>query len=115
MNSTAKMILLTASGVVAASGANAEPRYNPRIMQCADVQQAIRDNGAVTLRYMSTRVQNLPLYNRYVRNSSYCDSSEFATPANVPTADNPICRVNICQHRTRDDERDWLWLPFDLR
>lgn len=115
MNSTAKFLLLAAVGFAAASGTHAEPRYNPRIMQCAAVQQAIRDHGAVTLRYMSTRVQNLPLYNRYVRNSGYCDSSEFATPSNVPTVDNPTCRVNICQHRTRNDERNWLLFPFELR
>lgn len=112
MTSTAKAFALAALAVVTAAGAQAEPTYNPRKMQCEAVQQSIRANGAVTLRYTSTRVRNLPLYNRYVRNSAYCSSDEFATPANVPTLDNPNCRVNICEHRSRDDERNWLLFPM---
>ncbi len=105
MTSTAKTLLLALAGTIAASGAVAEPRYNPLKMQCADVKQVIRENGAVTLRYMSTRVRNLPLYNRYVRNTNYCPSGQVATPANVPSADNPHCPVNICEYRSYDDDR----------
>jgi hypothetical protein len=112
MTSTAKAIALAALAVATATGAQAESRFNPRKMQCEDVQQVIRANGAVTLRYTSARVRNLPLYNRYVRNSAYCAPDEFASPANVPTLDNPDCRVNICEHRSNDDERDWLLFPM---
>jgi hypothetical protein len=108
MTSTGKAILLAAFAAVVAGSAQAEPRYNPRKMQCEDVQQVIRDHGSVTLRYTSARVPNLPLYNRYVRNSGYCPQGEGAAPANVPTRDNPHCRVNICEQREWDDNRVWF-------
>lgn len=105
MTSTARTLLLAACASLAAGSAQAEPRYNPLTLQCAEVKAVIREHGAVTLRYMSTRVPNLPLYNRYVRNTNFCPSGQVAVPANVPTADNPDCPVNICEYRSFDDDR----------
>lgn len=102
------MLLLGAS-----AQAYAEPRYNPRKMSCEAVQDTIRAHGAVTLRYTSTRVKNLPLYNRYVRNSSFCDMTEVAVSASVPTLDRDRCPVKVCEHREIERHRIMPWLLND--
>ena len=89
--------LLAAS--VFAGPAVAEPRLNPTKMTCAQVQAAIEDYGAVTLRYSSQRVRNLPLYNRYVSKSHYCEFKKAAVPTSVPTRDRRACPVKICDYR----------------
>nr|WP_316653554.1 hypothetical protein [uncultured Gellertiella sp.] len=104
MKTTGKNILAAVLALGCASGAVAEPRYNPTKMSCSAVQGVIDQQGAVTLRYQSTRVRNLPLYNRYVSNSHYCPSGEYAASANVPTLDDPTCRVQVCQQRDNDNQ-----------
>lgn len=107
-------IAVTSGLLLAASvQAFAEPRYNPRKMSCEAVQGVIREHGAVTLRYTSTRVKNLPLYNRYVRNSSFCDMTEVAVSAFVPTIDRERCPVKLCEHRDIERDRRVPWLLND--
>lgn len=109
MNRLIAGALLTGLSLGAAGPTLAEPRYNPLKMSCEAVQDVIRENGAVTLRYTSTRVKNLPLYNRYVRNSSYCEMNEVAVPAIVPTRDRERCGVKVCEHRDTERHRiPWL-------
>jgi hypothetical protein len=39
----------------------------------------------------------LPLYDRYVRNSNYCDATDYAEWTHIPSKDNPRCQVLNCQ------------------
>ncbi|MCJ9669354.1 MULTISPECIES: hypothetical protein [unclassified Neorhizobium] len=74
-------------------------RYNSTGMSCAAVQRAIGREGAVILRYPSRNKARMTLYDRYVIDSGYCDSHEFADRATVPTADTPSCPVRACKRR----------------
>jgi len=91
-----KRIALVIPMLLAAADASAISRYNISNMSCAKVQGLIQSQGAVILRYSSARVPGLPLYDRYVRNSSYCDPSQYATRAGVPTVDTDYCPVARC-------------------
>ncbi len=84
------LILATASPALAIS------RYNSLSMTCDAARQAIRSQGAVILRYPSERVKNMTLYDRYVRNSDFCDANEFADRAVVRTRDAQSCPVLVC-------------------
>lgn len=97
---------LLAAGLLAGP-AIAEPRLNPTKMTCAEVRTAIHDYGAVTLRYSSPRIKNLPLYNRYVRSSRFCAFNKAAVPASVPTRDRRACPVKICDYRDIREDRDF--------
>ncbi|MEM6464236.1 MAG: hypothetical protein AAF724_20205 [Pseudomonadota bacterium] len=92
--------LLTLCMVMVAFPALAINRYNVTAMSCAAVQAAVQRDGAAILRWQSPRNPGLPIYDRYVRNTLYCDYNEYATPAFVPSRDNPNCRVRNC---TDDD------------
>jgi hypothetical protein len=72
-------------------------RYNSQSLTCEGAKDLIRQQGAVILRYQSKRVANLPLYDRYVRNSGQCDSHEFAKWTRIPTKDDPSCRLLACE------------------
>lgn len=90
--------ILCALTILAIAGpAAAISRYNTPSMTCEAARQAIRSQGAVVLRYPSTRVKGLTLYDRYVRNSDQCDSNQYAERAYVPTRDNPRCPVLNCK------------------
>lgn len=77
-------------------------RYNVQTMSCASVQAAVNRDGAAILRYRSARNPSLPLYDRYVRNSRYCDYQQYAKPSFVPTRDNKQCRVRKCADNLND-------------
>lgn len=72
-------------------------RYKVTSMNCAAIQQAVNREGAAILRWQSKRNPTLPIYDRYVRNSSYCEPGEYAKNAYVPSRDNPNCRVRECE------------------
>jgi len=88
--------------VLAASPAAAISRYNTTGMSCAAVQSAIDREGAAILRYPSTRVRNMTLYDRYVRSDRQCDTGEYAADSSVPTRDAKNCPVYKCEPRTND-------------
>lgn len=98
-----KRIALAILMIAAASPALAISRYNVPGMTCEAARQAIRSEGAVILRYPSTRVSKMTLYDRYVRNSDYCDDNEYAERAYVPTRDNPRCPVLACEPKSNLD------------
>lgn len=79
------------------SSAMAIERYNSTSLACENVRQILRSQGAAILRYPSTRVPGLPLYDRYVRNSNSCSPGDYAERATVPTRDNPACPVLNCK------------------
>lgn len=91
-----KKIALALMLVLAASPALAISRYNPLTMGCASVRAAIHNQGAVIFRYQSPR--GLPLYDRYVRNSHYCDATDYAEWTHIPSKDDPRCPVLNCQN-----------------
>lgn len=106
-----KHVLLAALLLAGASPAVAISRYQSPSLTCEQARDVIRREGAVILRYPSERVQNLTRYDRYVRNSGYCDSNEYADWTTVPTRDNPSCRVLACERiPKRSDRRFPLWI-----
>jgi hypothetical protein len=82
--------------LLAAADASAISRYDISNMSCAKVQGLVQSQGAVILRYHSASVPGLPLYDRYVRDSGFCDPSQIAVRAGVPTADTDYCTVARC-------------------
>ena len=107
--------LLFGAGVVgialslASFEAQAISRYESTSMTCAAVKSTVRGEGAVILRWMSTKNPGLPRYSRYVRSSSYCDPGKVAVTAYVPSADTRSCRVKRCKRVDRDE------FPFFFR
>jgi hypothetical protein len=92
-----KTILLAACLTLIAAEAQAISRYDPTHMSCAKVQSTIARQGAVILRYQSTRVPGLPLYDRYVQSEQFCTIGEARKRAYVPSADTKSCPVYICK------------------
>nr|WP_222857922.1 hypothetical protein [Rhizobium cauense] len=94
---TVKKLVVVIAFVMAASPALAISRYNSLSMSCQAARAAIHNEGAVILRYPSKRVSGMTLFDRYIRNSRYCDANKYAEWTTVPTRDNPRCRVLNCQ------------------
>ncbi|TCU36636.1 hypothetical protein [Rhizobium azibense] len=90
-----KKLAVAAAIFLAASPSLAISRYNPMSMTCQSARAAIHNQGAVIFRWTSPR--GLPIYDRYVRNSRYCDSNEYAEWKNIPTRDDRSCPVLNCQ------------------
>ena len=81
-----KTILLAACMTLVAAEAQAISRYDPTHMSCGKVQATIARQGAVILRYQSTRVPGLPLYDRYVQSQQFCTMGEVKDAATLPLA-----------------------------
>ena len=97
-----KTILLAVCFVLVAAEAQAVSRYDPTRMSCDRVQATIARQGAVILRYQSTRVPGLPLYDRYVRDERFCNMGEVRSRAYVPSADTSSCPVYNCKRPDND-------------
>ena len=98
-------IILLAACLLLAAEAQAASRYDPTRMSCDRVQATIARQGAVILRYQSTRVPGLPLYDRYVRDERFCNAGEVRTRAYVPSADTRSCAVYVCKRPDFDHFR----------
>ncbi len=102
--------LLAALILVAASPpALAIERHVSTGMNCAEVQRRVDNAGAAIMRYPSTRVPNLTLYGRYVRNGGFCRRGEAAEEVYIPAADTRSCPVLEC--KTVDFDDPMLILP----
>ncbi|MDA4844364.1 hypothetical protein [Hoeflea poritis] len=77
-------------------------RYDVQTMSCAAVQQAVDRDGAAILRWQSKRNPSLPIYDRYVRNTLFCDKGKVPKRAYVPTRDTSQCQVKRCVDGTFD-------------
>jgi len=99
---TMKTIVLAACLTLVAAEAQAISRYDPTHMSCGKVQSTIARQGAVILRYQSTRVPGLPLYDRYVQSQQFCTMGEVRTRAYVPSADTSSCPVYNCKRPDND-------------
>lgn len=100
-----------AAMLVAATAADAMPSYQNTRMSCDSVHSAIRSHGAVMLRWQSRRVQNLPLFGKYVSSPAYCEVDETTGFASVPSRDDPTCSVLKCVPRETMHMRR-LFRPF---
>lgn len=85
--------------------AMAAQRLTTTRLACERVQGVIRQEGARVMYWQSQRVPGLPRYDRLVRDSYFCDESEYAISTTVPTADDPECLVKHCVLRLDDDSR----------
>jgi hypothetical protein len=90
-----KIIFVTAAIVLAASPSFAISRLNPLSMSCSSARAAIHNQGAVIFRWTSPR--GLPLYDRFIRNSRYCEANQYAEWRGIPTRDNRSCQVLACE------------------
>lgn len=98
-----KSILLALCISFVAAEAQAISRYNSTSMSCDEVRATVRGEGAVILRYRSTRNPSLQLYDRYVSDRRYCNFDEAAETAFVPAADTKSCLVRKCVQVDPDD------------
>jgi hypothetical protein len=103
-----RMLIATLCLLAASLPAAAISRYNSATMSCAEVKSRIRSEGAVILRFRSTFNPSLPRFGRYVAHNGFCEPSEIADFASVPTSDNKSCPVRECKPYERDDFFD-LW------
>ena len=111
MKTVLKTILLAVCMTGAAAEAQAISRYDPTHMSCDRVQGTIARQGAVILRYQSTRVPGLPLFNRYVQSAQYCNPNEIRSRAYVPSADTKSCPVYICKQVEHDHFNRRIFVP----
>ena len=84
-----------AATLVMAEPASAISRYNSPGLSCARIHDILASERAAVFRYPSTRVRNLTLYDRYVRNSSYCDPHQISERVTIPCKDGD-CPVLHC-------------------
>ena len=89
-------IVLAAALSLLAAEASAISRYQTTSMSCAKIKAAVNKEGAVILRWQSTRNPGLPLYGRFVKSRQYCDPSEVTQFSSVPAADTRSCSVRKC-------------------
>ena len=79
-----------------AGEASAISRYQTNSMSCARVQAAVTSDGAAILRYPAPDNPSLQLYDRYVRDRTFCSASQRAGLTSVPAADTNKCQVRKC-------------------
>ena len=71
-------------------------RYQTNSMSCTRVQAAVNSDGEAILRYPAPNNSSLVLYDRYVRDRTFCSSSQRADLKSVPAADTAKCQVRKC-------------------
>ena len=87
---------------VLAGEASAISRYQTNSMSCARVQAAVNSDGEAILRYPAPDNPSLQLYDRYVRDRTFCSSSQRADLKSVPAADTKSARsANACVREGR--------------
>lgn len=89
--------LAVIAAALAATPAAAINRYNSEKMACAQVQATIKAEGAAIMRYHSKVNPSLTLYDRYVRNSTFCPAGQDAVSAWIPSRDDSSCFVRKCR------------------
>ncbi|WP_378949665.1 hypothetical protein [Mesorhizobium sp. ANAO-SY3R2] len=103
-----KTILLAICLMMLSVEAEAISRYNSTSMSCAQAQRAVRNEGAVILRWKSPG-SGVQRYDRFVRNDGFCEAGEEANITSVPTSDAKSCPVYNCKQIERD------WFPYRRR
>lgn len=96
--------LLTAEAVAA-------PHINSMNMLCEDIRATIRAEGEAVVRFGSKRGTNMELFQRFVRDSRYCEYGERVKTTYIPAADTDSCRVFHCVMIDRDNGGPLVILP----
>ena len=89
-------ILIT---LIACSPAGATSRYAALQLTCDEIRSIILNEGAAIFRYPSPRRTGITLYDRYVRNDSYCASHQSTEKVYIPSANGNQCLVQHCVTR----------------
>lgn len=80
-----------------AAEASAISRYQTTSMSCTRVQAILKSEGAALLSYPAPDDPSSQLFNRFVRDSSFCSSGmQKAQLRSVPAADTSKCKVRRC-------------------
>ncbi|MBL8584853.1 MAG: hypothetical protein JNL61_21815 [Rhizobiaceae bacterium] len=91
--------------------ADAISRLESTSLACEDLRAKVREEGAVILRFNSKKDPSIELYERFVRDSRYCEYVERAKTTYVPAADTDSCRVFHCVAIDRDNGGPLTILP----
>jgi hypothetical protein len=92
----ATLCLVAACVPASAQSYGANSRMNATGMSCGEIQTRIRDQGAVVLRFPSSKDGSRMMFGRYVSGAQYCSADEMVAAASVPTSDNKSCPVHMC-------------------
>lgn len=98
-----RKIMTVALLALTATSASAISRYSALDHSCGTIQSIIRQQGAAIFRYPSPRKNGLTLYDRYVRNDSFCNSNQIAESVLIPSNDSDRCPVRHCVTDDCDD------------
>jgi hypothetical protein len=91
-----RRLAIVIAALLLAGDAYAIERYQTTSMSCARVQAALDSQGQAILRYPARNNPSLVLFDRYVRDRTFCSSSQRADLQSVPAADTPNCGVRKC-------------------
>jgi len=83
---------------LAAAGAQAQTRPSTVDMPCGASRQLVMTRGAIVLGTGGFT------YDRFVRDQTFCDVTEYAQAAYVPSPDIPACFVG---YRCKQGPREW--------
>lgn len=104
-----KILLLALLMSAATTPALAISRYNSMSFTCAEARAVINRERAVIMRYPSSRVRNMTLYDRFVSGSDACDTGYYAYQEYLPTKDRASCPVYTCHPSTDFDDDDTIF------
>ncbi|MGV3552496.1 hypothetical protein [Rhizobium sp.] len=89
-------LLAIAMLLATALPAQAISRYSAQQLSCDEIASIIRGEGAAIFRYPSPRRAGFTLYDRYVRNSTYCANHQMLEKVYIPSSDGEQCLVQRC-------------------
>ena len=91
-----RRLAIVLAALLLAGEAFAIERYQTTSMSCARVQAALNSQGQAILRYPARDNPSLVLFDRYVRDRTFCSASQRADLQSVPAADTRNCPVRKC-------------------
>jgi hypothetical protein len=78
-------------------------QISSRNVSCASLKEAVSSAGAALVSYQSNQVAGLRLYDRFVRDSRFCQGDEVTETKFVPASDTPNCALPRCVPTDCDD------------
>jgi len=99
---SSSLLLGTLLLALGCGSAAAISRYESNTLSCPEARSLVQREGAVIFRFQSQRVSGLPLYDRFVVNSSFCASGEETVPKAVPTRSGS-CTLLVCRPFVDED------------